>query len=67
MSTDFSICWRAKLISDSGTQLSKRGVLTSGIDQEQGAQGKPKSASPPFALGSESSKKKRKSAITIAG
>lgn len=55
-----------KLITHSGTELSKRGVLTSSLDTGQGAKHKSGSAKVLPAVGCELSKKKRKTSISIA-
>ena len=53
-------------ITHSGTELSKRGVLTSSLDTGQGAKHKSGSAKVLPAVGCELSKKKRKTSISIA-
>lgn len=55
-----------KLITHSGTELSKRGVLTAGLDTGQGAIRKSKSTKVLSAVGCELSKKKRKIATLVA-
>ena len=56
-----------KLITNSGTELSKRGVLTASLDTGQGAKRKSKSAKVLSTVGNELSKKKKKPAVAIAG
>ena len=55
-----------KLITHSGTELSKRGVLTLILDTGKGAKHKLRSAKVLPAVGCELSKKKRKTSISIA-
>ena len=55
-----------KLITHSGTELSKRGVLTTSLDTGQGAIRKPKSTKVLSAVGCELPKKKRNTATSVA-
>ena len=55
-----------KLILDSGTELSKRGVLTPNLDKGRGAECKSSKANAIDAVGYESSKKKRTAATEVA-
>ena len=52
--------------TNSGTELSKKGVLTSILDKGRGAKRKSKNAKAFSAVGCESPKKRRTSAIAIA-
>jgi len=55
-----------RLITHSGTELSKRGVLTTSLDTGQGAIRKPKSTKVLSAVGCELPKKKRNTATSVA-
>ena len=55
-----------KLITHSGTELSKRAVLTAGLDIAQGAIRKPESTKVLSAVGCELPKKKRKTTMSVA-